>query len=480
MRTALLIAVASLLCTCARQPSLLEEVRTLGELRVVTRNSPITYYMGQAGPEGPDYELARGFAERLGVKLKLIEAARFSDLLGEIRLGRAHIAAAGLTVTAERARSVDFGPSYQKVSQYLVYRRGHKRPRSAADLVGKRIEVIANSSYVESLLAARSEVPELAWIENPSADAGELLNKVADGEADFTVVDSNLFSVFQRFHPELLVAFDLSKGDSLAWAFQRRSEHSLIDEAGAHLAGMRASGGLGHLMDRYYGHRGTFDYAGTRKFIRDYKSMLPRYRALFEAAGKRADIDWRLIAAVGYQESHWNPTAESQKGALGMMMLTADTAQLMKVNDRSDVVQSITAGSKYLWRMRRRISRLAPGISEPDLSWMALAAYNMGYGHLLDARRIVKLNGGNPDRWVDIKRALPLLMERRWYEQTRWGYARGHETRTYVRNIRNYYDILIWLTEGRNAWRQPEQTVEPPVKAADTGPAPPAMLPNRS
>lgn len=470
MRTALLIAVASLLCTCARPPSLLEEVRALGELRVVTRNSPITYYIGQAGPEGPDYELARSFAERLGVKLKLIEAERFADLLTEIRAGRAHIAAAGLTVTPERARLVDFGPSYHQVSQQVVYRRGSRRPRTPADLVGKRIEVVAKSSYVESLHAARREAPGLTWIENPTADAGELLNRVADGTADITVVDSNLFSVFQRFHPELLVAFELSKGDSLAWAFQRRSEHSLIDEAGAHLAGMRASGDLGHLMDRYYGHRGSFDYAGTRKFIRDYKNMLPHYRALFEAAGKRADIDWRLIAAVGYQESHWNPVAESPKGALGMMMLTPDTALLMNVEDRSDPVQSITAGSKYLWRMRRRISRLALGIAEPDLTWMALAAYNMGYGHLLDARRIAELNGGNPDRWVDIKRALPLLMERRWYEQTRWGYARGHETRVYVRNIRNYYDILVWLTEGRNAHRQPEQPVESPVKAVKAGP----------
>lgn len=480
MRTALLIAVASLLCTCARQPSLLEEVRILGELRVVTRNSPTTYYIGPAGPEGPDYELARSFADRLGVKLKLIEAARFPDLLTEVRNGRAHIAAAGLTVTPERSRSVDFGPAYQQVSQHVVYRRGRKRPHSTADLVGKRIEVVAKSSYVESLLAARSEVPGLTWIENPSADAGELLNRVADGDADFTVVDSNLFSVFQRFHPELLVAFDLSKGDSLAWAFQRRSEHSLIDQAGTHLAGMRASGDLGHLMDRYYGHRGTFDYAGTRKFIKDCRSMLPRYRAMFEVAGKHADIDWRLIAAVGYQESHWNPAAESPKGALGMMMLTPDTAQLMNVENRSDAGQSITAGSKYLWRMRRRISRLAPGISEPDLTWMTLAAYNMGYGHLLDARRIAKLNGGNPDRWVDIKRTLPLLMERRWYEQTRWGYARGHETRTYVRNIRNYYDILVWLTEGRDAWRQTEPSSAVPLNAADTEPAQPTAPTKRS
>jgi membrane-bound lytic murein transglycosylase F len=415
------------------------------------------------------------------VKLKLIEADRFGDLLSEVRLGRAHIAAAGLTVTPERARLVDFGPAYQEVSQHLVYRRGGKRPRTIADLAGKRIEVVANSSYVESLLAARREVPGLTWIENPSADAGELLNRVENGEADYTIVDSNIFSVFQRFHPELLVAFDFSKSDSLAWAFQRRSEHSLIDAAGAHLAGMRASGDLGHMMDRYYGHRESFDYAGTRKFIRDYTSMLPQYRALFEAAGKRADIDWRLIAAVGYQESHWNPAAESPKGALGMMMLTAETRNADEC------------------RRPQRCSpehhgRLEVSVAHAQAHRQA-GAGNIGTGSHLDGagglqhglwpsarctadcrteRRQSGSLGGT------LKRALPLLMERRWYEQTRWGYARGHETRIYVRNIRNYYDILVWLTEGRDAWRQPEPGDTAPVKAAGSNAAPAAAVINRS
>ena len=466
MRHVLIILLAALLATCGAEPTLLEEVRALGELRVVTRNSPITYFIGQAGPEGPDYELVQGFADRLGVKLKLIEVDRFGDLLAEVEAGRAHLAAAGLTVTAERAKRVAFGPTYQQVNQNLVYRRGRVPPRSPADLAGKRIEVVAQSSYVETLTAARGTVPDLAWTEDPSADAGELLERVAHGDADYTVVDSNLFAIFQRYHPELRVAFNLTEGDALAWAFQRRGDRSLIDEAATYLAGMRASGDLAQVMDHYYGHKNTFDYAGTRKFMRDFQQLLPRYRKQFQAAAVRADLDWRLIAAVGYQESHWDPGAVSPKGALGIMMLTPDTATLMGIDNPTDAGQSILGGSKYLWRMRKRIAKLSPDIPDTDLTWLALAAYNMGYGHLLDARRLTEIRGGNPDRWMDVKESLPLLMERRWYSKARWGYARGRETGAYVRNIRNYYDILIWLEDGPEDYREPGQPGTPPLTAA--------------
>ncbi|MEZ5565444.1 MAG: membrane-bound lytic murein transglycosylase MltF [Gammaproteobacteria bacterium] len=390
---------------------------------------------------------------------------RFADLLAEVESGRADIAAAGLTVTADRAKRVAFGPPYQRVNQNVVYRKGHKRPRQAKDLAGKRIEVVARSSYVETLAAQRGKVPLLTWTEDPGADAGEMLNRVAQGETDYTVVDSNLFAIYQRYHPELRVAFNLTEGDALAWAFQRRGDRSLIDEAAAYLAGMRASGQLAHVMDRYYGHKATFDYAGTRKFLADYQKLLPKYRQRFEAAAQRADIDWRLIAAVGYQESHWDPTAVSPKGALGMMMLTPDTATLMGVDNPIDASQSIVGGSRYLWRMKQRIAKLSPDIPDPDLSWMALAAYNMGYGHLLDARDITEKRGGNPDRWVDVKETLPLLMEQRWYTQARWGYARGLETRDYVRNIRNYYDILVWLEDGPEDYPDPDQPGDAPLTA---------------
>lgn len=465
MRHVLIMLLAALLTTCGVRPSLLEEVRALGELRVVTRNSPITYFIGQAGPEGPDYDLVSGFADYLGVELKIVEVDRFGDLLAEVEAGHAHLAAAGLTVTTGRARRVDFGPPYQQVSQSLIYRRGHTPPRSPADLVGQRVEVIARSSYVDTLTAARGQFPELAWTEDPTADAGELLERVAQGKTDFTLVDSNLFAIFQRFHPELRVAFNMTEGDALSWAFQRRGDRSLIDAAAGYLAEVRASGQLAHVMDRYYGAKTTFDYAGTQKFMRDYQQLLPRFRRAFEAAAKKADLDWRLIAAVGYQESHWNPAAVSPKGAQGIMMLTPETATLMSIENPMDAGQSIVGGSKWLWRMKRRIAKLSPDIPDEDLTWMALAAYNMGYGHLLDARRITSELGGNPDRWVDVKDTLPLLTERRWYSQARWGYAKAGETRIYVRNIRNYYDILVWLEEGPEDYREPGRPGTPAVTA---------------
>ncbi len=468
----LTILLAALLTTCGVRPTLLEEVRALGELRVVTRNSPITYFIGQAGPEGPDYDLVRGFADRLGVRLKIVEVDRFADLLTEVEAGRAHLAAAGLTVTAARSKRVDFGPPYQQVSQRLVYHRGRTPPRSPADLAGKRIQVVANSSYVETLSAARGQVPDLAWTEDPSADAAELLDRVASGDADYTLVDSNLFAIFQRFHPELRVAFNMTEGDALAWAFQRRGDRSLIDEAAAYLAGMRASGQLAQVMDRYYGHNSSFDYAGTQKFMRDYQQLLPRYRPAFEAAAKRAELDWRLIAAVSYQESHWDPEAVSPKGAQGMMMLTPETAELMGIENPLDAGQSIVGGSRYLWRMKRRIAKLSADIPDQDLTWMALAGYNMGLGHLLDAREVTKARGGNPDRWVDVKQALPLLMESRWYTRARWGFARGEETRAYVRNIRNYYDILVWLEEGPEDLQEPGGGGTAPVTVDSKAPQP--------
>jgi membrane-bound lytic murein transglycosylase F len=464
LRTSLLIAVMVLLSTCSRSPTLLDQVRAEGELRVVTRNSPITYYIGPAGPEGPEYDLVRGFAEHLGVRLRLVEADRFSDLLAQVESGQVHMAAAGLTVTAERASRVAFGPVYQQVAQHVVYRRGRPTPHKLEDLRGRRIEVVAQSSYVEALEESRRQVTDLAWSEDPTADAGEILNRVARGEVDVTVVDSNLFSIFQRFHPELKIGFDLTSGDALAWAFPRNRDRSLIAAAEAYLEQLRTSGDLGHIMDRYYGHKVKFDYASTRRFIQDYRNRFPRYRQVFIRAAERSGIDWRLLAAVGYQESKWDPTAVSPKGAQGIMMLTGDTAQLIGVADPMDASQSIQGGAKYLWRMLRRVERLSPEIPEKDALWMALAAYNMGYGHLLDARRLTAMQGGNPDRWVDLRTHLPLLMERRHYSKLRWGYARSAETVAYVRNIRNYYDILVWLTE-----QEEQDRVSPPAKQLTAG-----------
>jgi membrane-bound lytic murein transglycosylase F len=467
MRLALVIGFATMLATCAQPPSLLEEVLSLGELRAVTRNSPTSYYIGANGAEGPEYDLIKGFATFLGVELKLETVDRFSELIPSIEFGHAHIGAAGLTITPERSARVDFGPSYQDVKQFVIYKLGADRPRNIDDLRGKKLEVMTGTSYVETLKKIQVLSPDLIWTENPNTDLAELLLTVANQEIDYTVTDSNLFKVYRNYLPEIRIGFELSADDSLAWAFPKRHDRSLIERAEQYLKFIGENGDLERIMDRYYRQTQRFDYVGTRRFMRDYDETLPRYRKMFEKAATKRQMDWRLVAAMGYQESHWNPMAVSPTGVRGIMMLTRNTARTLGIDDRVDPMKSIDGGVEYFAQLRERIP---DDISEPDRTWFALAAYNVGYGHIQDARQITRQKGEDPNLWVHVKKNLPLLTQHNWYSKTRHGYARGWEPVMYVENIRNYYDIMIWLTN---------EPVAPPAPA-DTGAATVAFNSTRS
>ncbi len=456
----LLIGFTMLLSTCAQPPSLLDEITALGELRVVTRNSPTTYYTGSNGPEGPEYDLIKGFAKFIEVELKLETSERFSDLIPLVESGRAHVAAAGLTMTPERAKRVDFGPSYQKVRQFVIYKLGTNRPRDIDDLLGKKVEVVSGSSYVETLKDIQKIRPDLIWTENPHADLAELLTAVADQDIQYTIADSTVFEVYRNYVPEIRVGFELTMGESLAWAFPKRYDRSLIERAEDYLEHIRQNGDYDKIMDRYYGHTKRFDYVGTRTFIRDYARRLPLYRDKFVASGVTTSIDWRLLAAVGYQESHWNPDAVSPTGVRGIMMLTSRTARVMEVENRTDPDESIRGGAEYLARIK---ARLPESIVEPDRTWFALAAYNVGYGHLQDARKITREQNKDSKSWVNVQHSLKLLTQQSWYSKTKHGYARGWEPVMYVENIRNYYDILIWLTEQEETPSERDEPATPTV-----------------
>ena len=444
MRKLFILTVIILLSTCSRPPTLLEEVLQQGELRVVTRNSPTSYYVGAHGPEGPEYDLIRGFATFIGVELKIYEAERFVDVLPEVISGKAHIAAAGLSITPERLSQVNFGPGYEQVEQQLIYRRGNYRPRNFDDLKGKILEVAPGTSYVETMQKLQEEMPEFIWVENPNSDVSDLLLDVANGTINYTVADSTIVSMYKNFIPEISVAMTLSQDDWLAWAFQKRQDKSLIEEAERYFAFIEENGDLQRIKERYYRHNNAFDYVGTRTFRRHIEQRLKKYQSKFVDAGDNMGIDWRLLAALSYQESHWNPNAVSPTGVRGLMMLTQRTARVLGVSDRVDPEQSIHGGAAYLKQLK---SRIAPQIREPDRTWLALAAYNVGYGHLRDAQNIVRKQRGNPNSWLDVKQALPLLAKRKYYSETTYGYARGWEPVKYVENIRTYYRIMQWLSE---------------------------------
>ena len=474
MRRLVLIVAGAALAACDPPPAThLEQVKARGELVVATRNAGTTYYEGPQGPTGFEYDLARAFAEELGVRLKIVVPENLERMLDMVARGEVDMAAAGLTVTESRRKRVRFGPPYLEVTQQLVYRQGTPRPRTLADVVGRRIEVVAGSAHAERLRELRrTRYPRLRWVERPDADSGELLQRVWEGEIDFTVADSNEFAVVRRYYPELRVAFDITEPQPIAWAFPRRRDPSLRDAAARFFERIRADGTLAQIEDRHFGHVNGLDYVGTRTYMRHVHTRLPRWRALYEEAGRAVGIDWRLLAAIGYQESHWNARARSPTGVRGLMMLTRATARQLGIRNRIDPRASIMGGARYL---RQLIDRIPPEVPYPDRVWMALAAYNVGFGHLEDARMLARMRGGDPNRWIDVRDALPLLAQRKWYRKTRHGYARGWEPVRYVENIRAYYDLLVWLIE-RERLRLPKSVVEtgslsPPQEGAEVPPS---------
>ena len=432
---------------CTPNKPVLQQVKDSGILHVITRNAATTYYTGPHGAEGLEYELVKAFADHLGVSVKFSTEDSLQDMLHKLQGSDYNFAAAGLIATKESEKTLRFSTSYQSISQQLVYNRINPRPKTLSDTNDGIMEVMANSSHAEILNKLQNKHPELSWDENSEAGSTELLTFVAKNLIDFTVADSNEVLLTRRFHPELRIAFNVSKPRPLAWAFPKNADKSLFKEANKFLASYKKSGQLAQLLKRHYGHARNYDYAGTNTYLGHVRYRLPRYQDMFEAAADANELDWQLLAAVAYQESHWNPRAVSPTGVRGIMMLTNITAKDLGVKDRTVASQSIQGGAKYIQQLTKKFS---DELDEKDRLWFSLASYNVGFGHVQDARLLTKKRGGNPDKWVDVKESLPLLSSRRWYLKTRYGYARGNEPVKYVENIRSYYDILHWQLAKEN------------------------------
>lgn len=428
-------------------PSTLESVLERGELVIISRNGPTTYYEGPNGYTGFDYEIANEFAKYLGVKLVIQDEENLAVMINNVRAGKAHFAAAGLTVTPKRAEKVNFTQPYLEVTQQLIYRAGERKPTSVEDLVGKNIMVVGNSSHAENLHRLRQSVPELRWEERSDLEMLDLLEMVHSGKIDYTIVDSNSYEINSTLYPKALVAFDISEPEHLAWAFPKSKDLSLYNKAEAFFDNIKENGGIDSTMDTFYGHLGEINYSGALLFTHRLKTRLPKWQDKLKSAAEKESLDWQLLAALSYQESHWNPSAKSPTGVRGFMMLTQNTAKDVGVSNRLDAEESIFGGARYFRSIHARIPER---IQEPDRTWLALAAYNVGLGHLEDARILTEHHGGNPDKWTDVMQNLPLLAKRQYYKHLAHGYARGWEAVDYVQNIRNFHAIIAWYEVEKN------------------------------
>lgn len=424
----------------------INKILSRGELRVSTIPSPLITIDNKKDPVGFDYELVKRFADYLGVKLIVNMRTNINQLFDDLENNKADFIAAGLLYDKERLSATRSGPAYFSVSQQLIYRKGTLRPRSF-DAIDGNLVVTASSAHASLLRTLKeTQYPELEWEESQTQTTSQLLEALSEGKITYVLADSISVAVQQRIHPNVAVGFEVTESRPLTWYLPNNEDNSLYAAMLDYFNQISQEDVLARLEEKYFGHVGSFDYFDTISFITAIDSILPNYQPLFE---KYADtFDWPLLAAMAWQESHWDPHATSPTGVRGLMMLTQPTASSMGVEDRLDPEESIRGGTQYL---KYLLSRLPSSIPEDERIWFALAAYNIGYGHMLDARRLTEQQNANPDSWLDVKSRLPLLSKKEYYSELPYGYARGHEAYRYVENIRRYQLSLVGYLQAKES-----------------------------
>lgn len=410
-----------------------------------------------------DVALLKQFADYLGVSLELVNPNSLSQLQYKVAKEQYDI---GVANSRSYLYPVRQGVPYLFVKEYLIYKKGTEKPKSAEDLIGKSIQVEFGSHHSSSLRQLQQKHPQLRWEEIAQTSNIDLIAKVQNGELDYAVVDSNIFDISRHLYPEVRHAFSLSNSSEIAWSFSNTEDHSLFNAAAAFMQSIYENGELEQLTAQHYSHIKKMDYIDAVAFYRRVQTRLPQWREFLQLSSKAHNLDWNLLAAISYQESHWNKDAKSYTGVRGLMMLTKATAREVGIKDRTDPVQSIEGGARYF---KSIFKRLPKGIQGNDRTWFALAAYNVGFAHLEDARVLTQRQSGNPNQWKDVEERLPLLSKKKYYSTLKHGYARGREPVKYVQNIQQYYDILSW--QDNIAQSQPnrpnKKAIEPVILKQD-------------
>jgi membrane-bound lytic murein transglycosylase F len=436
--SAAMLALA--LAACSR-PAPPPEVS--GELRVGTRTSPASYYLDPNDePAGFEHDLIEAFSQKQNWSLDWTQQDSPEVLFDLLDTHRINLAAAALPLTVVRDRRLIASPVLFETPVHVVVRTDDRKPHGIANLAGKKVALIKGSGHTPMLARLKRKHPKLTWTVLEDVWPEELLAQLQAGRFDAVVINGMDFDPMRSLYPEFAVAFDLPDTQKIVWALPRRSSQTLRNELARFVEQARKDGTIKRVYERYFGHVRQLDPSDVVGILQRRPQRLTNLRPHFQEAQTLTGIDWRLLAAIGYQESQWDPYATSPTGVRGLMMLTGETADRMGVTDRLDARQSILGGARYLVLMKESLPDRIP---EPDRTWLALAAYNQGQGHMEDARRIAQARGGNPDSWADVKQALPYLSRGTYAKAMKYGYARGGEALHFAENIRNYYDILLRL-----------------------------------
>lgn len=428
---------AAFLPTRLDEPLPLQRILTTGILTAIIPNNTDCYHLNREEAVGLEYELTRRFADFLGVDLRVAAADSWQDMLEHLERGEGDIVAAGMPPQPGSRVPVMFSRGHLATRQQLVLRRGSRKIRGVSELAGKTVHVARGSVYrytLERLQRAGIDV-HIVLVDDVTTEM--LIRMVADGEIAATVAYDHILRINRRYYPRAVAAGPIAQEENLAWAVPPNA-HRLLDRIDRFFKNISKTGQLEQIYRRHYEAAERFEYVDARLFERRLTLRLPRFRNLVETAAETHGFDWRLIVAQMYQESHLDPQARSMAGAAGLMQLTPAIVEDYEILDPSDPAQNVEAGVAYL-KSLHDIFDEAMGV---DRLKIALASYNIGLGHVYDAREIARQKGLDPNRWDSLARTLPLLAQPSYYRDARHGYCRGRQPVQYVERVLFYFGIL--------------------------------------
>ena len=423
------------LTSCAGDDEL-DRIKKAGEITVLTQNNAHCSYTYRENPMGFEYDLAKAFSQYLGVKLKVLTPA-WDRLIQALNKGEGDFIAASMTIVKSRQKEIDFSDGYLRIQQKVIIRTNHPRIKKIEDLSGKTIHVRRGTSYAERLAELKADGLGIDIKLYDDIPTEEFMRMIANKEIEVTIADSNIALLNRRYFPDVKISLPIEEPQLLGWAV-KKGEKGLLKKINEFFKKIKKDGTFAKIYERYYANVEIFDYLDLKKYHKRLDTRLPKYEKIIKKAAEKYGLDWRLIAAVIYQESHFDPGARSFTGVEGIMQLTRNTAREVGIKDRNDPEQSIMGGVKYLKTLYEKYNEAM----DPDRLLIALASYNVGRGHVLDAQGIAKERNLNPNSWAALEEILPLLRYPKHYKKTKYGYCRGTEPVRYVNRILTYYDIL--------------------------------------
>ena len=425
----------------------IEEIIQSGHITVITLSNPYSYYEYRNEKKGFEYDLAEEFAKYLGVELSVWVSDRREQLVPDLLAGKGDFIAANLVMTPRDMDQIGFSDGYLQVKHQIVVPRGNETIYTPQDLSGKIVHVEQGSGHQADLEALLSNGAGFEMVTHPTFAADELIGDVEDKKIEVTIADNHIAMLNRRYFPKITIAGTLNDQETYRWAFPSES-WKLAFRINHFFSLIKSNGKFSEIYNHYFDDIGFFDYMEIRTFHNRIASRLPEYRDWIEKAASVHGFDWRLIAALIYQESHFDPEVISQDGAHGLMQITPTTGECFGVKDLFDPKENIQAGILKL----KSLYDLYDKAEDPDRLFLALSAYNAGQGHIKDARDLARSKNLNPEKWASIAEALLLLEQPDYYLYSTYGYCRGTEPVNYVQQIKIYYDILrrkgIELSKG--------------------------------